>query len=1058
MTRNKMVRGLCSSLAIAVGVLLGTAGVAVAAPELKVTPVGPDYVMPGSGLAMFVNVQNVGDQPLDGTLTIRATFPDGIFPANFETFNSPADPLCDTVGQTVTCTVEVTGVLPGVQLRYRVNTSADPGASGPLPSGLVEVFGGGSSDTFSEPLDMVAGPAGPFALQNFDVGLSPTLTGLSPARAGSAPMEILTRFESLSEAKATFGIPVPATLVIAPTENFRDVTVHVPRGLVGNPSATPVRCAQSQLTTPTLVNGSEIGVPACPPESQVGVAQLNSGDIVGVFNLKPPAGYPAAFGFFYNSVVVTMLAEVRPSDHGIDIVVEKSVSSIPLPKVEVTLWGAPSDPSHDPLRGACLFGGGGHNTTQGDCSLKTRNDIPFLRTPTSCPGTPLAWGIDMTTYQQPDTLVHAETSSPPVEGCELNPFAPAFALSPSTKAPHAPSGVDAAVTMDQDWSVHGIAPADLKRATVTLPEGMTINPSSADGLQACTDTQLRLKQEGPAVCPDASKLGTVTVQSPLLDHPIGGSIFLRSQNSNDPMSGELFRLAVEIRSDPDGIAIRLPGAVKADPVTGRLTTVFDSLPQLPFESMNLHFKTGPRAPLASPSECATHTTGVQLVSWGEKVVNTTSSFETVGCKAPRFEPTLAAGIENPVAGTSSPLHVRLTRSDDDSHFRSLSIDTPKGLLGRIRDVDQCSSPAADAGACPASSRIGRATVGAGVGPNPFFLDTGRVYLTEGYKGAPYGLAVVVDAVAGPFSLGKVIVRQAVHVDRTTAQLKVVSDPFPTILKGVPLRIRTVRVAIDKPNFVVSPTNCKEQRFGGTATAVNGATAPLASRFQIGDCSRLAFTPRLGLRLTGRKQRRTGGHPGVRAVVRQAKGQANIARARVVLPKSLALDPSNARALCEFEDGIKPDLEDHCPKGSIVGRARARTPLLERPLVGDVYFVKNVRVDKTTGNKIRTLPMLIVALRGEIAINLKGTSSVRGGRLVNMFASVPDAPVTQFNLNIKGGDNGILLVTENARGRIDICTRRQTANVRMAGQNAKRANFRVRVKTPCTAASRKAKRH
>src|SRR5215218_2464789 len=272
--------------------------------------------------------------------------------------------------------------------------------------------------------------------------------------------------------------------------------------------------------------------------------------------------------------------------------------------------------------------------------------------------------------------------------------------------------------------------------------------------------------------------------------------------------------------------------------------------------------------------------------------------------------------------------------------------------------------------------------------------------------------------------------------------------IPDDPQGVPLRIRTVRVAVDKPGFIVSPTSCTEKKVAATVQSTTGAKADVSSRFQVGDCSRLAFTPRLGLRLTGRKQTRTGKHPGVRAVVRQAKGQANIGRAAVTLPGALALDPANARALCEYEDGTKPDLEDHCPKGSIVGRARAKTPLLDRPLVGDVYFVKNVRIDKDTGNKIRTLPMLIVALRGEIAINLKGTSNVKGGRLVNTFASVPDAPVTKFNLNINGGNNGILTVTDSTRGPLNICAARQTANVKMAGQNTKRANFRVRVKTPC----------
>jgi hypothetical protein len=1048
MTRNKKLRSFGWGLVLAAGLLMmGFSGVAAAAPVLKVSPAAPDRVTPGNLVRMFLNVQNVGDQPMDGTLTMRVTYPDGVAPADLATFNSPADPQCQTAGQVVECTLDVTGVESGVQLRYRIDTTVDPSASGALGGGLIEVSGGGATNSFSAPLAMIAGPAGPFALSAFDVGVSPTLAGDPATRAGSVPMELTTRFASLSEAKATFNFPVPVVQIIAPTENFRDVVVHAPAGLVGNPTAT-ARCTAAQLETAVVIGGVPGDTPDCPAESQVGLAQLNTGDIVGVFNLKPPAGSPAAFGFIYNGVVVTMIARVRADDFGIDIAVEKSVSSIPLPKVEVTLWGVPTDASHDHLRGLCLKGGGGYNATVGDCSLATRSNVPFLRMPTSCPGSPLAWSIDMTTYQHPDTFVHKDATSPAIEGCEYSPFGPAFALSPSTQAPHAPTGLDAAVTMSQDASVTGMAPADLERAIVTLPEGLSINPSSADGLEACTDARLRLKVEGPASCPDASKLGTVTLKSPLLDHEIGGSIFLRTQNSDDPLSGELFRIAVEIRSDPDGIAIRLPGSIMADPNTGQLTSVFDELPQLPFESMNLHFKTGPRAPLASPDECGTHTTNVQLVSWGEKVVNTTSSFDTTGCEASRFAPTLEAGIENPAAGTSSPLHVRLTHADNDREFRSVSIDTPKGLLGRIKDADQCTSPVAETGDCPAGSLIGHATVGAGVGPNPFFLDTGRVYLTEGYKGAPYGLAVVVDAIAGPFDLGTVVVRSAIHVDRTTAQLKVVSDPFPTILKGVPLRIRTVRVAIDKPGFTVAPTNCKPQQFTGQATAVDGTTAPLASRFQIGDCAALRFTPRLGLRVRGRKQMRTGGHPGVRAVVRQAKGQANIARARVVLPKSLALDPANARALCEFEDGTKPDLENHCPAGSKVGRARAKTPLLEDDLVGDVFFVKNIRIDKRTGNRIRTLPMLVVALRGEIAINLKGTSSVRNGRLVNTFAGVPDAPVTRFNLNLRGGNNGILVVTDTARGRLNLCRGRQTANIRMAGHNGKRATFPVRVKTPC----------
>ncbi|HEU4701716.1 MAG TPA: hypothetical protein VFS37_04475 [Conexibacter sp.] len=979
----------------------------------------PDYVTPGGLFFMFLNVQNVGDRPMDGLLTVRTHFPDGIAPADLQTFNSPNDPQCQTVGQDVECTIDVTGVETGVQLRYRIDSTVDGNASGPLPGGSIEVAGGGSSDDVTEVLDFTAGTPGPFALRGFDVGLSPTVTGLPSARAGSDPTEITTRFASLSETRATFGVPVPFVLVIAPTENFRDVTVHVPPGLVGNPTASPVRCTQAQLAAFATVNGQRFGVPACPPESQVGLAQLNTGDIVGVFNVEPPPGSPAAFGFFYNSIVVTLLARVRPSDNGIDIVAQKSVSSVPLPKVEVTLWGAPTDPSHDHLRGICLQGGAGYAASSGDCSLRTRNNVPFLRTPTSCPGTPLLWSIDLTTYQNPNRLVHRETTSPAIEGCQHNPFDPSFALVPSTSAPHAPSGVDATLLLDQDWSVNGIAPADLRRASVTLPEGLTINPSSADGLAACTDAQLGFGREGPATCPDAAKLGTVTLHTPLLDHEVGGTIYLRTQNSNDPMSGELFRLAVEIRSDQDGLAIKLPGAIQVDPTTGRLTTVFDNLPQLPFEAMTLHFKQGPRAPLASPNTCGTHTTTADLLSWGDAPRHIETSFTTTGCKAPQFDPTLRAGVEQPVAGSSSPFHVSLNRTDDDSEFSGLTINTPRGLLARVKDAAQCASAAADTGSCPAASQIGHATVAAGVGSNPFWVGGGRVYLTGPYRGAPYGLAVAVDAVAGPFNLGTVVVRQAIHVDPITAQLSVVSDPFPTIVKGVPLHIRSVRVAVDKPRFMVAPTNCSTQSVGGTATATDGLRASLTSRFKVGGCKDLAFAPKLELYVGSKGHTNQRQSTPFKAVLTQRPGQSNLRSVKVALPQTLAalLNVVNrACTLAEYKS-------DRCRKAE-AGSAVARTPLLKDPLKGGVFFVRHPG---------RPLPDLMVALRGEIDIDLVGRVTIPGGtRLATNFDAIPDAPVTKFTLKLVAGSHGPLGVS--ARSLCSARSRRATAFVEMKGQN------------------------
>jgi hypothetical protein len=309
----------------------------------------------------------------------------------------------------------------------------------------------------------------------------------------------------------------------------------------------------------------------------------------------------------------------------------------------------------------------------------------------------------------------------------------------------------------------------------------------------------------------------------------------------------------------------------------------------------------------------------------------------------------------------------------------------------------------------------------------------------------------------------VVVRQALHVDPSTARVTVKSDPLPTIRDGVPFRVRRVHVVTDRPGFMRSPTSCKAKAIGASVSSAGDQTANLSVPLQATGCSKLGFKPKLALALTGKKQTKTGKHPGLKATVTQRSGEAGIQKAEVRLPKSLALDPSNAQALCEFADGTKDDLENRCPKGSIVGRAKATSPLLKKPLAGNVYFVKNIRIDPKTGNQIRTLPMIIVALRGEIAINLRGESSTtNSGKLVNTFDNVPDAPVSSFNLNINGGSTGILAVTRTRKGKINLCAGRHIAEADIDGHNSRQSSLDISMKTPCSkrqtkAAKRAAKR-
>jgi hypothetical protein len=757
---------------------------------------------------------------------------------------------------------------------------------------------------------------------------------------------------------------------------------------------------------------------------------------------------------------------------------------------------------------------------------------PFFSNPTECDGQkPVTWA-QIDSYQEigavipngsalPDGVRDPDDSNWNVQGseaapvveCHKPPFDPSLDIEPTSRAADSATGVgvDVAVPQNDDppagvasdpddasgapafWkSDAGRATAHLDKTVVRLPEGMSVNPSGASGLRGCSDAQIGITELGnPPLfdnsdpfdgegddCPPGSVIGTVSVDTPLLEQPLDGHLVLGQPKLQDiggagqPLTTRLY---IVVKSPQRGLIAKIYGTGVTDPVTGRVTTTFDNNPRVPFEHLRVDVKGGPAGILATAQRCGAHAFSTVFSPWtaahgagGSDVSDPGAVTIDSNCGF-GFAPKLVAGMSSPLSRANGTFAFHLSRQDGEQWFDGLTANLPPGLLASVADVALCTSAQAAGGSCPAASRIGSVDAAAGAG-TPFVLERkGDAYLTEGYKGAPYGLLVKVPVEAGPFrdglALAPVVVRQAIHVDRNDAHVTAVSDPFPRVWHGVPLRVRDVIVRVDRPAFMLNPSNCGPKTIAATVTSAEAMTARVSSAFQASDCTRLAFKPRLAMRLTGRKQTKTGKHPGVRAQVTQTGiGEAGIEKAEVRLPKSLALDVDNAQALCEFEDGTKPDLENHCPKGSIVGRARARTPLLNDDLVGNVYFVKNVR-RSSTGNLIRTLPMIIVALRGEIAVNLKGESdTTKSGKLVNTFDNVPDAPVSRFNLNIKGGSKGILAVTRTRRGQINLCAKPKShvAEADMDGHNGRRHDRDVRMKTPCSkrqtkAAKRQAKR-
>jgi hypothetical protein len=638
-------------------------------------------------------------------------------------------------------------------------------------------------------------------------------------------------------------------------------------------------------------------------------------------------------------------------------------------------------------------------------------------------------------------------------------FEPEIDLQPTSHQADSPTGLDVELMMPTQGleSPHGIAQANLEGATVTLPAGMSVNPSLASGLGACAPAQVGLGNNDEATCPQSSRVGTVEVTTPLLKDPLQGSVYVAQQGANPFRS--LLALYLVFESEQAGITIKVAGRVTPNPSTGQLTTSFDENPEAPFSRIALHLAGGERAPLINPALCGSYGIESRLSPWSavdpanptvDETVVSTSVFQINSgpnggpCPSGALNPKLKAGVAKPVAGSTSPFVFDLSREDGTQRFSGLDVTLPPGLTGYLKGVPYCADAtlsaiptaegtgAAQLGtpSCPAASQLGNVTVGAGAGPTPFYTNTGRAYLAGPYKGAPLSLAIVTPALAGPFDLGNVVVRSAFHIDRETAQVTVKSDPIPTILHGLLLDVRRIRVNVDRPNFILAPTNCAEMAVGALVTGEKGGSAKVSDRFQVGSCAKLGFKPRFSARLFGGTKR--GQNPRLRAVVTYGKGQANIKRAVVTLPHSEFLDQSHIQTICtRVQFAAK-----RCPVGSVYGHAKAFSPLVGYPVKGPVYL-------RSSNNP---LPDLVMALRGPksqpIEVDAVGRIDSVNGGIRTSLETVPDVPISKFILEMKGGRKSLLVNSRN------ICATPARVTVKFNGQNGKVHNARPLLKNQC----------
>ncbi len=1010
----KMLR-IVGAVMLACAVMCVSAAPAFAAgPKLRLHVLTPDSVKTTDTMTVRMWVQNVGDGSTEGPIHFTNTFGSGV--TNVKTLgatglvsssnNVSSGPTeCENGTVSVSCVIEGP-LVPGAQVQIEVATTFSHEATGTI-SDTISVSGGGTSGTVQEERTISIDNPGPFGFTGAAVEL-PNNDGVPDVQAASPPAEYTTKLVWKSFYSDIIS-PFPGT--IDSVDFFKDVVAHLPPGLIGNPSASTL------CKTDELAQFISQDVTKCPADSQVGIVRVgivNGYFTAGLYNMVAPYGSAAELGFNILNTVILLGAYVRPGDHGIDIVTRDTTTTLSVSAAEITVWGVPADASHDGYRGTCLISSPPYSGPNGLACPTSAQPQAFLRTPTSCTGSPLAFGFETNSYVHPDTWATANTTGPRMAACDLVPFDPSVTVDPTGTATNSPTGVSVKLSLPQSRGSAGQQEADLKKAVVTLPEGMAINPSSADGLQACGDAQLHLDSNTPAECPDGSKIGTVLLHTQLIPNPIEGDVFLRTQNSSDPASGEMFRMVIELRDDAHGLDFKIPGQISANPVTGRLTTTFDDNPQFPFEDISLRFKAGARAPLVTPVSCETQTTEANLYSWAEPdvPVHRSSSFaltsgpEGTPCVARQgFNPSMDAGVSSVQAGGFTPFLVTFSRKDADQSMQRVSVKMPKGLLGSLVGLPLCPEAQANAGSCSQASEIGSVTAGAGAGPTPFYVTGGKVFMTGPYEGAPFGLSVVVPAKAGPFDLGLVVVRAKVEVDVHTAQLTVTTDPLPQIVGGVPVNLRLVNVTINRPNFTYNPTDCNPTAISGTMTGGQGAVAALSNRFQVTNCGALKFQPKFSVSTSGKTSRANGASLDAKLTYpKTGQGtQANIARVKVSLPKQLPSRLTTLQKACTaatFEANPAA-----CPSASRIGTVRATTPVLPVPLSGPVYFVSH-------GGE--AFPDLVVVLQGYgVTVDLVGTTFInKAGITSTTFKTVPDVPVGTFELKLPQGKFSALAANGN----------------------------------------------
>jgi hypothetical protein len=996
---------------------------------------------------------------------------------------SPSAPSCVTSER----------IDPGDTLVVTIRVSVETSVEGEGEVGEASVSGGGAaSASVSDPIAISA------ALPPYGVAKGGLFAATSTSQAGGHPNVTNNFFLNTINPNGEREIREPSCVSNGgaggcaaesePAAVPKDVGFDLPPGLVGTTVGVP-RC-----TMANVVDSAN-----CPQNTMVGTATLmvrsaGAGRLiftVPVFNIAPAPGEPAAFAFNALFFPVRLDTSVLSGGEYNVRVNAPDITSGGLDYMSsITIWGDPAEhngPGPDAAartlggkgylgrggRPQITFGGAGvekydEGSSREESVLQQR--LPLLTNPSQC-STPLTGVLETDSWEAPGAFAGPGTLATPMgaaTGCGQLSFKPSVSMLPDTLEAGAPAGYSFDLSLPQDTEAEGLATPDVKRTSVTLPLGTVISPSAADGLGDCTSEQFDLHSGVPGGCPRDSQVGTVRSKTPALEEALTGDIYLASPECTGPggvctpgdaADGHMVRLFLQLVGEGEsGIVVKQELTGQINQQTGQLTVTDDEVPQVPFSDLKLTLQGGERATLANPRSCGTETTTADLTPWSTPFTpdgTPESTFDIdENCFGPQFNPSFSAGTTSNQAGGFSPFTLSFGRGDADEFLNGAQITMPPGLLGLISKVKLCEEPQANAGTCGPESQIGEVTVETGPGADPFLVKGGKVYITGPYRGAPYGLSIVVPAKAGPYTLsgttgnGTVVNRSSISVNPTTSELTVTSDPLPTELDGIPLQLRLVNVTVGtNDDFTFNPTSCNKMEVGAGLTSTEAARATESSSFQVTNCAALKFQPKFTVSTSGRTSRIGGAS--LDAKVSYPAGtqgfEANIARVKVELPKQLPSRLTTLQKACTAQTFDANPAS--CPAASVIGTVRVSTAVLPVELTGPVYFVSN-------GGE--AFPNLVIVLQGDgVRVDLVGDTFIsKAGVTSTTFKTVPDVPFNSFELYLPEGSASALAALGN------LCTSRLVMPTELVAQNGAAIHQSTKIAvTDCPAAKaarRKAK--